>query len=96
MDWNSYLQSEGSTEQYGDGTVPSTAYGNPISPLPQNVVEPSIGKYIGFMALIYFIGEFCWLPYGFSTLHATAMCKMPNSLNSSLKSSKGGCMHFDK
>lgn len=57
MDWNSYLQSEGSTEQYGDGTVPATAYGNPISPLPQNVVQPSIGKYIGFMAIIYFIGE---------------------------------------
>lgn len=57
MDWNSYLQAEGGPIQYGDGEVPASAYGNPPSPLPRDVVQPSIGKFIGFMAIIYFIGE---------------------------------------
>ena len=59
MDWNSYLRAEGGPIIYGDNEVPISAFGNPPNPLPQNVVEPSIGKYIGFMALIYFIGEHC-------------------------------------
>lgn len=57
MDRNSYLQSEGGPIQYGNGVVPASAHGNPINPLPQNVIQPSIGKYIGFVAIIYFIGK---------------------------------------
>ena len=56
MDWNSYLQAEGGDIEYPDSDVPINAYSNPPKPLPANVVEPSISKYIGFMALIYFIG----------------------------------------
>lgn len=58
MDWNSYLQAEGADIEYPDATVPNSAYGNPRHPLPAGVVQPSLGKYIGFMALIYFIGMF--------------------------------------
>lgn len=57
MDWNSYLLAEGGAIQYPDGDVPESAFGNPPSPLPPNVVQPNLGKYIAFMALIYFIGE---------------------------------------
>ena len=56
MDWNSYLQAEGGEIEYPDSDVPINAFSNPPQPLPANVVEPSIAKYIGFMALIYFIG----------------------------------------
>lgn len=56
MDWNSYLQAEGGEIVYPDSDVPISAYSNPPPNLPSDVVEPSIAKYIGFMALIYFIG----------------------------------------
>jgi hypothetical protein len=51
------VQAEGGPIQYPDGTVPQSAYGNPPSPLPANVVQPTIGKLIAFMSVIYFIGE---------------------------------------
>ncbi len=57
MDWNSYLQAEGGDIEYPNSDVPIHAYSNPPKPLPANVVEPSIAKYMGFMALIYFIGR---------------------------------------
>lgn len=58
MDWNSYLQSEGANIAYPNGTVPDSAFTRtPPLPLPTNVLQPSIGKYIGFMATIYFVGE---------------------------------------
>lgn len=57
MDWNSYLRAEGGPIEYPNGTVPESAYGNPPNPLPRNVVQPTIGKLIGFMAVIYFIGK---------------------------------------
>ena len=56
MDWNSYLQSEGGEIEFPDSDVPISAYSNPPRILPHDVIEPSIAKYMGFMALIYFIG----------------------------------------
>lgn len=63
MDWNSYLLTEGGASFPG-GSAPESAFGHPPSPLPPNVIQPTIGRLIGFMAVIYFIGEHnthsCW------------------------------------
>ena len=58
MDWNSYLRTEGGGSFPG-GAAPESAFGHPPSPLPPNVIQPTIGRLIGFMAVIYFIGERC-------------------------------------
>ena len=84
MDWNSYLQAEGGEIEYPGTNVPDSAYSNPPNPLPSSVVEPSIGKYIGFMALIYFIGRFPedsiqmhWIILTYFTQILYKYCKFP-------------------
>lgn len=56
MDWNSYLRSEGGAIAYPDGNIPEDAYTRNPPSIPPNVIQPALGKYIGFMAVIYFIG----------------------------------------
>jgi OPT family oligopeptide transporter len=61
MDWPSYLQSlDGAS--YFNGTIPDDAYTQPPNPLPANVLQPSLGKSMGFMAIISFIGIFALVP----------------------------------
>ena len=57
MDWTTYLQAEGSN-------YPNAAnlYLDPPAKLPADVIQPSLGKFIGFMFIIGFAGIFCLVP----------------------------------
>lgn len=57
MTWNAYLSSEGGPIQFPNENVPESVYGHPPAVLPPDVIQPNLGKYIGFMALINFMGE---------------------------------------
>lgn len=56
MDWTSYLQSD------GGAATPDGIIGMPPQNLPPNVVEPNLGKLIGFMFVIAFSGVLVLVP----------------------------------
>ena len=65
MDWNSYLQSSDGSELAGD----NPPFGRPPAILPENVIQPSLGRFIGFMFVIAFAGILILAP-----LRKVSMC----------------------